>query len=810
MFAEVAFPIPLYQNFYYNIPEEIENIVKIGSRVIAPFRNKYITGFVVNIINSVETDFEIKPIYDVIDIQPVLSEKQLQFYKFISEYYLTPLGEVLKLATLPGINIKLEDIIVPDHNIMSSLPAKENSIKYKIISILSTIDKISLSELKKIVNKNNINGIIQELQNQKALEISTQIHEKNVKEKTIKFVKILKQKDEIYDILSKLDKRSLSQIELGIFIINNNIKEIEYQNLIEIANTTANAIKSLQRKNILEIIEKPISRKYDNIYTEEHKILELLPQQKIVFDEIKKSINDNKFQTFLLYGVTGSGKTQVYIELVNEVIKRNKNAIILVPEISLTPQITARFQNNFGNIVTFIHSKMSDSYKHDIWKGILKNKYKIVIGPRSALFTPLENIGIIIVDEEHDSGYKQTEQMPTYNARDLAIYKAKLYNAPVILGSATPSFESYYNCKIGKYKFLSITERVKNTQLPEIIITDLKSKNSNYEYFSKIIIDKIENRLSNNEGVIILQNRKGFAPRVICKDCGNTHECPYCSVTMVYHLTTNLLKCHYCGYNFEFQHQCHKCHSNNFTMLGTGTEKIEDELETIFPDAKIVRVDSESISNKDKLPNILNDFKNRKIDILVGTQLLSKGLDFPHLTLVGVINADLLLAIPEYKTEERTMQILSQVAGRAGRDLTKGEVIVQTYKPQQDIFSYLIAHKYLEFVEKKLDERKKFKYPPYYKFIKFEIKSKNLQSAKSASLLLYNLLSKYKLDIKKPTEAPIFKLNNYYRYQIILRNNPINDNNSYFLKKSVFETILEFNKQNKNEDIRLLIDVDPV
>lgn len=809
MIAEVALPLPLYQNFYYKITDELINLVCVGSRVVVPFRNKYLTGFVINILDDINTEYEIKPIFDVLDIQPVLSDKQLSFFRFIADYYITPLGLVLDYANIPGTDIKSEDIIIPNHDILKTLSPKNDTIKHKILSVLSTVESISISQLKKSIGKTNITGILKELQSFNAIKIQTIINDKQIKEQNIKFIRVIKSYDEIKNILSHLNKRSIAQIELGLFIIQNNIKQIEYKKLLEIAETTPNAIKGLCEKQILEIYYEKIDRIFENQYKEENKTITLTDLQKNVFNQLKENIDKEIFTTFLLYGVTGSGKTQIYIEVVKEVLKKNKTAVILVPEISLTPQITARFQNNFGDLVTFIHSKMTVSYKHDIWKGILDGKYKIVIGPRSALFTPLENIGVIIVDEEHDPGYKQTDQMPTYNARDLAVLKGKIYNATVILGSATPSFESYYNTQVGKYKLITLLERVKNKKLPDISIVDLKKNFAKYEYFSQQLIDNIEKRLAKKEGIIILQNRKGFAPRIVCKDCGNIHQCPYCSVTLVYHVSTNVLKCHYCGYSINFNHCCLNCGSGNYKMIGSGTEKIEDELSILFPDARIERIDSESISNKDKLPKILNDFKNKKIDILVGTQLLSKGLDFPHLTLVGVINADLLLSIPDYKTEERTMQILSQVAGRAGRDNLHGEVIIQSFNPSQEMFQYLKNNDYITFVENKLKDRKILKFPPYIRMVTIEIKSKDMKEALNAANFLYKSISSPLLDIKQPTEAPIFKLNGFYRYKIILKNNPNNDKNAAQLKRAILQSLLEFQKHNKT-DVKILVDVDPL
>jgi primosomal protein N' (replication factor Y) len=811
MFVNVALPLPIYQLFTYSVPDEFAELINIGARVTVPFKNVYYDGFIVDIFNEIpQTEFEIKPIYDILDFQPVLSEKLLQFYKFISNYYITPLGEVLNYATIPGTDLQIETYISLN-NISSHINIIAEKKYTELFEALKSYQKIELKSLTKILKKNNLNAFLKKLEKDGILKIETKILPKKVKDKTVKFVRILKNYDEIKEILSKLSKKSVSQIELGIFIIENGIKEIELKTLIEISNCKTHTIKSLEQKGILEIYDEIVDRIFENKYKEEHKKIVLNKAQKSIFDTIFKSIEKNIFDTFLLHGVTASGKTQIYIELVKKVIEQNKNALILVPEISLTPQIVARFQNNFGDIVTFVHSKMSISYKHDVWKGIYSGKYKIVIGPRSAIFTPLENLGIVIVDEEHDSGYKQTDQMPTYNARDLAVYKAKLYNSVAILGSATPSIESLYNCKIGKYKYLSLTQRVNKINQPTIEIINLRKQNNDNKYFSFKLLKKIEEKLEKKEGIIILQNLKGFAPRVICKDCGNIHQCKYCSVPLVYHLNSNQLQCHYCGYSESFEHNCKKCGSPDYQMLGSGTEKIEDELQNIFPDAVIRRVDADSITNKDVLSKILNDFKQKKIDILVGTQILSKGLDFPHLSLVGVINADTLISIPNYKTEEKAMQILHQVSGRAGRSDIQGEVIIQTFNPENKFFEYLKQNKYLDFAEEHLMLRQKLKYPPFNKMIIVEIKSKEQKLALQIAKEFYNLLPKVKyFTATKPLEAPIFLLNKHYRYNIIIKNLANNDTEGRLMRKSITNFYINNFKNFNSQNYKILIDVDPI
>jgi len=522
----------------------------------------------------------------------------------------------------------------------------------------------------------------------------------------------------------------------------------------------------------------------------------------------------NKFETFLLHGVTGSGKTQVYIEISKRVIDNGKNVIILVPEISLTPQITSRFINYFGDAVAVFHSRMSLGERYDTWRGIISNKYKIVIGPRSALFAPLKNIGLIVVDEEHDQSYKQQEVVPKYHARDSAIIRAKFNSCPIILGSATPSIESMYNALNGKYVLLELPERIDNAKMPVIKLIDVvieQKKKRMESIFSKILLEEISNRVSKKESVIILQNRRGFATQVYCNDCGEVILCPDCSVSMVHHINKNILKCHYCGITLPVPKACLVCGSLSLKFFGTGTQRVEDELEFYFPDLKIERVDSDAIERKGKLGEILNRFRKGEINILVGTQMVSKGLDFADVTLVGVISAETTLWIPDFRADERTFQLLTQVAGRAGRSEKQGEVIIQTQNSRNFVLQKVLQNDYKGFYEKEIILRQKGEYPPFTRLGLIEIKDEKEERARAAITELYSYLKKYEktLKISPPTEAVIYKLKGFYRFHILVRSSKKTDPSGKILRNAILNSYIEFNQKTKFKDVKLLIDIDP-
>lgn len=818
MFVEIVFPLPFRKAFTYSVPKDLQEFSKVGVRAVAPFGKRTLTGFIVNIPDSISLKKdEIKSISDILDDKPIFTNKTLKFYEWLSEYYLCSLGEALKLIVPQGTDVETKRKIAVDKNFVSGLLSKEkkkDSLKFKILIELSNRNEISFSSLQKIVKKKNIYSQVRQLHNQGAVTIIDEVEGAKVKVKKAKFVSLTKEIAEIYANFPELDRKSPKQVKILLKLIEAKGIALPVAELLHKTESSQSSLIGLEQKGFVKIFEKEVDRHYKEHYSEVHKELILTEQQQEVVGEVLALQNQNKFQTFLLHGVTGSGKTQVYIELTKQALEKNKTVLILVPEISLTPQITSRFFNNFGDSITVVHSRMSAGERFDSWRRVLSGKSKVVIGARSALFAPLNKIGLIVVDEEHDASYKSSEMIPKYNARDAAVVLGNLFNCPVVLGSATPSIESMYNAETGKYKLLSLPKRIDDAKLPKITfvnITHEKNKTKTETVFSKLLIDKIEDRLQKKEGVIILQNRRGFSTQIFCNDCGEVEMCENCSVPMVYHINQNKIQCHYCGLVKPVPGACTHCGSINIKYFGTGTERVEDELQFYFPNAKIERIDSDSISKKSYLSNILLSFSKGEIDILVGTQLVSKGLDFSRVTLVGVISAETTLWLPDFRADERTFQLLTQVSGRAGRSKVEGEVIIQTYNEKHFVLRKVLENDYYGFYKKEKLDREKMGYPPFTRIALIETKDTNMDKAKGAVNDFYKEIIKYKnyLKISDPTTAQIFKLVNNYRYHILIKSFKEKDPGGAILRKAIFEAWSEFNKKSRYRDVKLYYDIDP-
>jgi len=818
MFAEIVFPLPFRKAFTYSVPKNLQEFAKVGVRAVAPFGKRTLTGFIINLTDttSLKKD-EVKPITDILDDKPIFTNKTLKFYEWLAEYYLCSLGEALKLLVPQGTDVETKRKIIVDKDFVSELLQKEkknDSLKFKILSELSKRDELSFSTLQKAVKKKNIYSQIRQLHNQGAVTIIDEVEGAKVKAKKVKFVKLAKEIREIYSSFPELDRKSPKQVKILLKLIEAKGTSLPVAELLHKTESSKSSLDGLEQKGFVSIFEKEIDRRYKEHYEEAHQELILTKQQQEVVDEVLALQNQNKFQTFLLHGVTGSGKTQVYIELAKQALEKSKTVLILVPEISLTPQITSRFFNNFGDTVTVVHSRMSAGERFDSWRRVLNGKSKVVIGARSALFAPLSNIGLIVVDEEHDASYKSGEMIPRYNARDAAVVLGNIFSCPVVLGSATPSIESMYNAETGKYKLLSLPKRIDDAKLPKITFVNIaheKNKTKSETVFSKLLIDKIDDRLKKNEGVIILQNRRGFSTQIFCNDCGEVEMCENCSVPMVYHINQNKIHCHYCGLVKPVPGACTHCGSINIKYFGTGTERVEDELQFYFPNARIERIDSDSITKKSYLSNILLNFSKGDIDILVGTQMVSKGLDFPRVTLVGVISAETTLWLPDFRADERTFQLLTQVSGRAGRSKVEGEVIIQTYNEKHFVLRKVKENDYKGFYVKEKEDRKQMGYPPFTRIALIETKDTSMDKAKGAAYDFYKEIIKYKnyLKISDPTTAQIFKLVNNYRYHILIKSTKEKDPGGAILRKAILDSCVEFNKKSRFRDVKLFYDVDP-
>lgn len=787
-FANIAFNIPVSSLFTYSIPDELKPEVSPGIRVLAPFGNKDITGIVVSMSDNTDLT-KLKDIKRILDPVPVLSGEMIGFCKWISAYYISPIGEVIFAAVPKGVNV--------ESKVLYSAAESTPNINYTQLqkNIISLLEEKTLT-IKQIENKlrsKSVRSAVHSLTAAGALEQAFVTTNESAKPKFERYVKfdLLEEFREYnkasLEIFFKENKfRSSCQVKVLKYLIQNEISEAKASDVLKTTRSALSVLKSLEKREFLTLVQKQVNRAGSHEFSDDKKIIELNSDQKNVLKEINSSLGI--FKTFLLFGVTGSGKTQVYIEAIQNVLNNGKTAIVLVPEISLTPQLIHRFKTYFGDIIGVIHSKLSDGQRFDVYQRIRSGEIKIVIGARSALFAPLSGLGITIVDEEHDHSYKQTEKNPKYNARDSAIMRAKLNNAVVVLGSATPSMESFYNYKAGKYSLIELPHRALKTRQPKVEIVNMldelrnPSKYKKYEtqeqrVLSSRLISYIDSALKKKQAVILMQNRRGYSAYQQCLDCGTVKMCRNCDITMIYHKHKNNLRCHYCGSVESLLTNCEICGSNNLKLIGVGTEKIEEEIQRLFPEARSMRMDADTVKGKDAHRKILKSFHEGEFDILIGTQMISKGLDFPNVYLVGVISADIGLFIPDFRASEKTFQLLMQVSGRSGRISDDGRVVIQTMNPENYIFPLVENHDYTGFFEKEIKHRQLHRYPPFSKMILIEVSSPNQVSVNNHSWKIYHHLnnklvhwgSEIHIELLKPAPALIYKIKNTFRMHIILK-----------------------------------------
>ena len=677
----------LNKTFIYKIPEELKDKIKVGMKVYVPFGKMEVFGFVMEIVNSNDTEYDAKEIIRIDNEELVLSKELMDVGKYLSS---------ITLCTL----ITAYQTMLP-----SSLKIKKQEHNYdKFDEYLVLTDKL------------------------KAMEY------------ICKYPRRMAQIKAINNILEvgKLNKKEVSS-EI--------VKALEENGIITIEKVSKYRIN----KGSDEIVKKTLTEDQERVY---------------------KSVDFNKYDTYLLYGVTGSGKTEVYIKWIEKCISEGKTAIMLVPEIGLTTQIAKRFYEAFGSDVAIFHSSLSEGEKYDEYLKILRGEVHVVVGTRSAIFVPFTNLGIIIIDEEDSSSYKQ-DNNPRYHVRDMAIYRGKYNNIPVVLGSATPTLESKARADKGVYKLLKLSNRVGNAKLPIIHVIDMEGEMKKRNLiFSEFLQNKIREKLSRKEQVILLLNRRGFSTFITCSNCGYTYKCPSCDITLTFHKSTNNLICHYCGYQKKKDEVCPECHEASLNYYGLGTEKLEEKIKEMYPDARVVRMDQDTTRNKGSHEKIIGEFKEYKYDILLGTQMISKGLDFPKVTLVGVINADASLNIPDYRSSEVTYSLLSQVAGRAGRSEMPGEVIIQTFNPDNYVIECVKSNNYDKFYLQEMNFRKKLKYPPYYYLVGIKVigkvYEKTIEDARKVKKYLDDNLNKETI-VLGPTTASVFRFNNEYRMQIIIK-----------------------------------------
>ncbi|NBV92460.1 MAG: primosomal protein N', partial [Flavobacteriia bacterium] len=733
LFADVILPVPIRQEFTYRVPFELNETIAIGQRVIVPFgKNKRITGVVSKIHPNAPVEYQAKYIEFILDEIPLILENQLAFWKWISSYYLAPIGDVLN-AALPA-NFKLASetkvVIHPDfnHNLTDF-----NEKEVLILQALSHRESSNLKELSEILEVKNIHLYIKRLIDKNAVITQEEINQRYTP-KTKTFVKLNSELEStrVAEVLDELQtkKSTQGQFKALLQIIQWSNESNDHQGYIDktrlIQSEISNAsILSLEKKGILRIEKLQVDRL--SLSKEATMGAPILNEaQKTALSEIEESWESKDIT--LLHGVTGSGKTELYIQLIQSYLDLGKQILFLIPEIALTTQLILRLSKYFGNQVGVYHSKFNQNERVEIWSKVFENnlqEYRIILGARSSIFLPYRDLGLVIIDEEHESSYKQHEPSPRYNARDASIYLARMHGAKVLLGSATPSLESYYNAQSNKYGYVVLDKRYKDLSMPEVLIANIRKETkqkSMSSHFSSLLMEHIKTALDQDEQVILFQNRRGFTPLWSCEICSWVPKCDQCDVSLTYHKHSNQLKCHYCGFATQPMGSCKACGSNKLKMLGFGTEKIEDEIQLFFPEAKVARMDLDTTRSKNAYSELIEKFENRGIDILIGTQMLSKGLDFDHVSLVGILDADMLLNRPDFRAFERAFQLMTQVAGRAGRKNKRGKAIIQTAHPDHWVIQLAAAHDTLTFLKGEIIERENFKYPPFYKLIFITLK----------------------------------------------------------------------------------------
>ncbi|MDW4295800.1 primosomal protein N' [Staphylococcus saprophyticus] len=763
MIAKVIVDIPSKSvdfTFDYIIPIRLQSMIQIGMRVIVPFGPRTIQGYVMKITDQPDSNIDInklKEIKEIQDIKPELTEELIQFTEWYNNYFVTKRISMLEVMLPSAIKAKYTKVFsIEDTNALpETLAGKfDSSGHYAFKAAQQNDDLTQIAPLLK-------QGIVSEVT----------LLSQNVNKKKQRAICVVEGFN--YDsVLNSLEK-SKKQYELYAFLLDEQHRIVLLKD-IEAMGYSKSSVDTLIRKGFVEKYDAVVERDpFETRVFEQDVKQHLTSDQQRAFEAISEKIHAHEQCTYLLHGVTGSGKTEVYLQTIEEVLNLNRQAMMLVPEIALTPQMVLRFKRRFGDEVAVLHSGLSKGERYDEWQKIRDGKARVSVGARSSVFAPFKNLGMIIIDEEHESSYKQ-EDYPRYHARDIAQWRSEYHQCPLILGSATPSLESFARAEKGVYELLSLPNRVNQQALPEVEIVDMREElnSGNRSMFSNQLRDAIQQRLDNQEQIVLFLNRRGYASFMLCRDCGHVPQCPNCDISLTYHKSTDQLKCHYCGHQEVPPNQCPNCESEHIRQMGTGTQRVEELLQEAFQEARIIRMDVDTTSRKGAHEKLLNDFGLGKGDILLGTQMIAKGLDFPNITLVGVLNADTMLNLPDFRASERTYQLLTQVAGRAGRHEKEGQVLIQTYNPDHYAIKDVQENDYTAFFQKEMNYRKIGKYPPYFFLINFTIAHKEMKKVMEASKHIHKILLQHLTDkalVLGPSPAALSRINNEYRFQILVK-----------------------------------------
>ncbi|MBN3518459.1 primosomal protein N' [Algoriphagus lutimaris] len=821
-FADIILPVPIPRMFTYRIPAALVPQVQIGARVIVQFgRKKVLTGIIGKVHSKPPKAYEAKPILDILDEQPTVNPLQIRFWVWMAEYYCCHIGEVMLAALPSGLRLSSESKVQLHPNFVAEesqypLDAREELI----LEALENKAELSYEDCEKILGIKTIHPILKSLVYKEAILIFERVQDKY----TPKVETRIRLKQEIAE-----DKQTLEQLfeQLSgkvkqesillkylrdIPVFNNpslNEKGLDKTSLLEEGDSES-SLKTLIKNGVFESFKQVVNRIDETEVTAGEIILS--ERQELAISEIKSHFDTKS--TVLLHGITGSGKTEIYIQLIKEVLESGSQVLMLLPEIALTTQIVSRLKQVFGGQMGVYHSKYSDNERVEVWNGVISGRFPFVVGVRSSIFLPFDSLGMIIVDEEHESSYKQFDPAPRFQARDSAIMLAYFHQAKTLLGSATPSFESYFNAtETLKYGLVELSERYGKSNLPEFHLADLgadKRKNLLKVDSTRMMREKIQEALSKQEQVLIFQNRRGYSPYIQCEDCGWTGQCIQCDVSLTYHQFAEELRCHYCGYKEKVPVSCPACGGNHLTTMGMGTERIEESLSLLFPEARIGRMDLDTTRSKYGYQKLLDEFGSGHIDILVGTQMITKGLDFGNVTVVGVWDGDRILNFPDFRSGERAYQQITQVAGRAGRREAKGNVIIQTRKADEAIYQQVIKGDYLEFYQHEIHERKKFYYPPYVKLIKITTRHTDFKTAEKAAMELHRQMAgvAVKKIVLGPEKALIGRIKNQYQFESLIKLDRSGASQTEF-KTQIAQIQEQITAKPEFRSVRFIVDVDP-
>ena len=813
-YACVVFPLPQDLTFSYAIPVRLQSIAQRGGRVLAPLGEGTREGVIVDLMDEPDLpddSIKIKNLTDCLDDTPTFSDELLTLTKWMSEYYLSSWGEALRCAAPAAVRTRQNRVVhllATDEQIADMRQSRQT----EILSVLKEDDALSIHQIARRigVGVSRLRPALSALQEKGLVELRSNIQSK-ARPQTISIVSLAQPVSEIEEQIPRLEaSRAPKQAQMLRILLDCNDETLTTTELTKRADTSLAGLQSLEQKGLIhlesvQIVRNPLS--LDPVPSTHP--LTLNPDQATALQAIQGAIDSGGRELFLLHGVTGSGKTEVYMQAMASVLDRGKRVIVLVPEISLTPQTVSRFVGRFGGRVAVLHSNLSDGERYDQWQQIKGGAADIVVGPRSAIFAPFPDLGLIVIDEEHETSYKQDAAQPFYQARDVAVKRSELADCPLILGSATPSLESFYHAQQREYTLLELPSRVSNIQMPPVEIVDMREelKRGNRTIFSTVLRTTIEERLAKDEQIILFLNRRGFSTHVFCRECGYVERCDHCSISLTFHFHTKQMVCRHCGYERPTPQVCPECGSVYIRYFGLGTEQVEQEVVKAFPKARVKRMDADSTTRKDAHQKILDAFKAGEIDILVGTQMIAKGLDFPNVTLVGVISADTALNLPDFRAGERAFNLLTQVAGRSGRSEAGGDVIVQTYMPEHYSIQAAQGHDYLRFYREEIGYREALLYPPLSHaatiLLRGEIEAEVIQTANH----LLDQLEVFKddrfptVEIRGPVPAPLAKIRNKFRWHFLLRSEDVEE-----LRELIRCAVTATSPAN----IDLIVDIDPI